>query len=92
MAQQVLGKIQLRVGEEARLQHVLAVGQRDITFLAKHTAIVPHGRPERGTVLDRPAIELIIIAKSETLSLATPLHEPGERMGSLEGFRRCPKG
>ena len=67
--QQVLGEIDLGVGEKLRARHLVAVDQAARALVADDAAIIPDQVPEFGAVGDRPGVQLAVIFELEPVPL-----------------------
>ena len=63
LRQQVLGEVQLRVGEEAGAGHPVAIVEHARALVADDAAEIPDEVPERLAVLDRPGVQRVIVAQ-----------------------------
>ena len=63
-AKHVLGIVETGVGEEPRSRHLVEVGRAALALLADNRAEVPDEVPEGRGVLDRPAVERIVVCQA----------------------------
>ena len=90
-AQQVLGEVELAVGEPAGALHILAVLRHNVAKLALDAAVLPHQGPEAGGLLHRPLIQVGIAAQLQTMEVIDLGHELVE-VGVLHPVLiRCPQ-
>src|ERR1700738_1011974 len=67
-AQQVLGKIEPGIGEEARTRHLVAINKRALAFFTDNAAEIPDELPEIRAVRDRPGVQCAKVLKLEPVS------------------------
>jgi hypothetical protein len=75
-AQQVLGEIEPRLGIEARARHLVAIDQdRPARSFVDHPAKIPDLFPERLDIVDRPGVEVMVIAEGTAPAFGERHHE-----------------
>src|SRR5438046_8115398 len=74
-AQQVLGEVELALGEEARARHLVLVGERARTGGSGDAREFPEERPEILHPVDRPGMEARVIAERQAVALVRALNE-----------------
>ena len=87
-AEQVLGEVEPGAGKPLRAWHPVAVDQyRSLAPVADDLAVLPDRGPERGAVLDRPAVQCRVVAGVHSVPLPHQCREAGE-VGVRDPFRR----
>ena len=78
-AQEVLGEVEPRIREPLRTRHPVSIDEdRPVALLADHPPVLPDHRPERGPVLNRPAVQRRVVAGVHPVALAHQSREAGE--------------
>ena len=83
--EQILGKVDARVGKEGRPRHGLARGQARALF-AHDAAEIPQQIPEGARLRNRPEVEVRIALQGELMPEVRLLHE-GHELGGGHAFR-----
>ena len=79
LPQQVLGKIQPRVREEARLPHRAACDHAALALLADDAAEIPDQVPEGAGIADRPGVQRVVVGEALAGAPAGLRRESGDR-------------
>ena len=85
-SQQVLRVVEARLGKPSRAGHALAVAEHLLAPpRGHHPRKVPHLAPERGRLVDRPAVQGAVIADRNAVALAHLARETGD-IGARDAF------
>ena len=82
MTQQILGKIQARIGKPARTGHAVDVFDHGASRRARDFAKIPDGTPELGRMFDRVPVKIMVVVDTRIQLGARQVDKPAN-IGSL---------